>query len=494
MASALALVWIVAAPLVLAMGALLCLILGLFYVLYLQPMLDWLTRRGGGFLGRLIRWVSRPLTSYVKAFVARHVALLMRSFVTGIAPLVLTLNQLTVLTQRIAGTLADMAEQTWRALWVLRHETVPRLITTALVPIRAQLTRHTNRLDALEDLNRRVAVAVASGLRELPWGSPGNYVGNFQAWLNSYAHLWRQVFEFIQPQLRELRSETIPGLARDLAGLAEDVARIGQVRLPALAARVGELEDLVTSTLIRRLDALSDAVDALAATVFEGIEVSFSALVGRIVELERAVFETIPARFETIERDLQTLRDELAEGIRTGLGAFAERVEALERQAFETIPAQIAALQLAVDTIAAEVFEEVGAGLTALTTRIEALERRLSDVVMPQLDLVLGRIEALETRIETDVLPRLRALEDLLAPAAFAALVLATMRAVAPNLFCRNVTDTTRRVCAEPEDFWAQLLGGALVFAIALNPREVAQAGQALTGILGGVIRETIDH
>lgn len=238
--------FVVLAPAItLAVIALFCLIVALGYVLYIQPLIDWVTRRGGGFLGRLITWVTRPVVQYVEGFISRHIQLLVRSFVTGIAPAVVAVNQQAELTQRITGTLADMAEQTWRALWTLRHVTVPRLITAALVPIRAQLTRHTGRLDTLEDLNRRTAVVIGSGLRQLPWGAPGTYVGNFDAWWDSYRHLWRQFFTIAQPRLNDLWANRVENLRDRFNELETQVTRIREEALPGIRQRLGRIEDFL---------------------------------------------------------------------------------------------------------------------------------------------------------------------------------------------------------------------------------------------------------
>lgn len=236
---------IVAPAVAIAVVALFCLILVLGYVLYLRPLIDWATRRGSGFLGRLIRWVTRPVVNYVNNFISKHIQLLIRSHFTGIAPLVTLLNQLTDLTQRTAGTLADMAEQTWRALWTLNHETIPLKIAAATLPLRQQLTRHTERLDAIEDLNRLTAVVVGSGLRALPWGAPGTYVGNFEQWWNSYRHLWKQTFETLMPRVTELWSERVANLRDRFNELETRVTLIREEALPAIRQRIGRIEDFL---------------------------------------------------------------------------------------------------------------------------------------------------------------------------------------------------------------------------------------------------------
>jgi len=328
----------VAAPAVVAAMLVLFIIIVIgTYMFVYRPLLDWLTRRGPGWLGGLIRWVTRPLESRVKNFVKEHLAALSRLVLANQPALLLMLDQMAELTQRIAGTLGDMAEQTWRALWTLRHVTVPNLIAAALVPVKAQLARHTERLDAVEDLNRRVAVVVGTGLRSLPWGAPGTYVGNFEQWWNSYRHLWAQTFEHIVPRLDRIQFDLLPKIGIRLDRLTEDVTRIREEALPAIRQRLGRIED-----------ALGDLL-------------------------------TSPTTWF-----LTTL------------------------------------------------------GLT---------------------------------------------LTPILAPSA--------VRAGLDSLFCRNTRDVTRNLCRMDEALLAQLLAGTLVFALALDPRVIARAGQTLYGGAEAVFRET---
>lgn len=485
---------VVAPALAIGVVALFCLILALGYVLYLRPIFDWLTRSDGGFFKRVALWPVRRASRAIDRFAQRHVASLMRAYLGGSEPIARVLDQLTVGVQRTVGTIADMAEQTHEALWTLRHVTVPRLITTALVPIRAQLQRHTGRLDALEDLNRRVAAALGDTLRALPWGVPGGYVTNFETFLGRFVQLWEHYWQTTRAQLNTLLQETIPDLRRDVGELARRLDVQIDARFDALAGRIADLERQAANLILPRLDALQSAVDLLSDQVFGPIEGGLTALLARVAELERVVTETIPQRFGELTAELEALRVDLEEGIRTGIAGLTDRLEALELEVFTAIPQRLAAMQTAIDTLAAEVFEEVGAGLSALTQRLIELETYVFGELRTQVELAIGRIETIEQTITGTILPRLRAIEELLTPAALGVAVLAALRIAAPNLFCRNVTDVTSRLCADDEAFWRDLLAGAVVFAIALNPREVAAAGQALTGALSGVIAQTVDN
>lgn len=423
-----------------------------------RPILDFFTKKGGGWVGGLIRWVTRPVTSRITNFVREHVAALRRLYWANQAMFAISLDSTAEVVNRVAGTLGDMSEQTWRALWTLNNETIPRKINAALAPIRQTLTRHTQRLDAIEDLNRRVSTEIGTALQALPWGAAGTYVGNFNQWLDSYRHLWAQVFGPIQSRLNELYTQTVPQILERLERLERGGAGgVGQA-LQGLRNRVEDLERWRENVVMPRLQALEQTVDTLATSVLGDVGEMLRPMLERIIELERHVTTLIPEALQALRDDLEQLRTELEEGIATGLEVFRERIGALELEVFTQIPQRLDAMQLALDTLAAEVFTEVGAGLSALTERIVGVERFLADVVVPRLDLAIGRIEGLEADIRDNVLPRLRALEDILAPAAFAALVLATLRVAAPNLFCRNVTRTTQAICGLDEGWIDDLL------------------------------------
>jgi len=319
-----------------AVIALFCLILALGYVLYIKPLLDWLSRNSGGFFKKIVFWPITKATTAVKRYTKEHVAMLMRSYVTGIDPLVLVLLQIDDVTKRVVGTLGDMAEQTHRALWVLNHETIPRKIATALVPLRNQLDRHTARLDTLEDLNRQVAIAVGDTLRALPWGVPGGYITNIQTFLGRFAQLWEHYWNTTRAQLNTLLAETIPEIRSRLEALERGAGGGIGGALQGLRNRVDALERWRETVVMPRLDALAAAVDALSDEVFGPVGGGLTALLTRVTEIERQLRVDIAERFAELERGLAELRDELETGIETGLEVFRERIEAQHGWQFDT--------------------------------------------------------------------------------------------------------------------------------------------------------------
>jgi hypothetical protein len=490
----LALVPLLAPAAVALAGAVACLIL-----LYIVDMWfrSWAFDEGHddpGLFARVFKWGLGRVRSYVRKLEKRVVARLSNA-VAARSPLVVRgLNNATELVDRLGTTFTDLPAQTHRALYTLRHVTMPDYVTGRLEPVFAQLNSVRALAQASVNTLTDVSIEIANGLRALPWGVPAGLPNRVATLMETYNRLWDHVWDRITPRVNTLWDELVPQLRRDVDSLLRGAAGNIGTRLQALtlrveaieaaiegelrpllddaAGRILELEREVFARIPLRLDALQAAIDALASEIFTGIGTGFAALVERVVVLENAVSELIPERFAAVEAAIAQLRAELEQGIETGLEVFRARLEAVEEAVTVTIPARLATLEATVDALAAEIFGEIGEGLR----------------------LVIGRIEIIENQIRDDILPRLSALEAALAPAALAALVLATLQAAAPQLFCRNVTGTASRICAQDEDLWESLLAGLLIFAIALNPREIAAAGSALTGILGSVIAETVNH
>jgi hypothetical protein len=466
--------------------------LAYLYMVVVYPVIEWITAPRGGFFTRKALKPLRALAASADRFAREQLAALNRWIAANQRPATIVLLQFADVTNRVAGTLGDMAEQTHAALWTLNHETIPRKIQAALIPLRNQLDRHTDRLDELEDLNRRVAVEVGDTLRALPWGVPGGYVTNIATFLGRFVQLWEHYWNTTRTQLNTLLADTIPELRRDIADLARRLDVQIDARFDALGNRISDLERWRENVVMPRIEALTEAVDALSEQIFDPVVGGLVALLERVGELERQLREDVAERIAELERGLAELRTDLEEGVRTGLEAFRERIEALELQAFTQLPQQIAAMQLAIDAIAAEVFDEVGAGLALLTARIVELEQWVFGQLGPKIDLALGRIEAIEAQIRDDFLPRLRAIEDILAPAAFAAFVLAALRVSAPYLFCRNVVTAATEACAAPADLIDDLLLAAFFLIGGISIVELARELQGITGFVAGAVDEWI--
>jgi len=238
----LALVWILAPALVIAMGALLCLILGLFYILYLNPLLEWLTRKEGGFFKRLVFWPVRKAAEAVRRFARGHIAALFRAYINRSAPLVHLVNNFTELTQRLAGSLGDNAEATYKALYQLRHDTIPALLQAKVEPIWNRIAVLSDRLGVTEGRIQDAGQLITGTLTRLPWGAPVGFVPALEAWLGSYRHLWNQTFNFIQPRVNDIYLVKLPDIWDRLAALEAGVGgKLGNA-IKAIQLRLGKIE------------------------------------------------------------------------------------------------------------------------------------------------------------------------------------------------------------------------------------------------------------
>lgn len=134
---------------------------------------------------------------------------------------------------------------------------------------------------------------------------------------------------------------------------------------------------------------------------------------------------------------------------------------------------------------------------------------RLYNIRVPALERGFANLQEYDTYLRTQALPDIRGrltkieqalggiltdpttwLLGLLGAAMIPALGATGMRQALRNLTCRNTQTLAREVCSMDEDLLAQLLAGTLLFAIALDPREIARAGQVVTEGMAGLFQE----
>ena len=156
-----------------------------------------------------------------------------------------------------------------------------------------------------------------------------------------------------------------------------------------------------------------------------------------------------------------------------------------------TFPLAIRQLMGAFDHLWNQTFRFIEPKLNALyNTRVPALETYTEYLRTRLLPNILGRISWLERNLTgflSDPAPLI--LTTLGSVAGIAGLT-ALMRRNAPNLFCRNTTNVTQRICAADPLALERLLAMTLGFAILLDPAAVLRAGQAVEETIDGVIRE----
>lgn len=458
--------FVVLAPVVVvtALTALVCFVILIGFLYFIEPLFAWMTNPNPGFLGRIIRWVTKPAVALVDNFKDHMKALLARTFAGAVRPLNIYLNQYAQLVSETYRLIADLSFSTWEAIDTLTTQTIPREVGKGVAGVKATLANHTRRLDTLESLNRQVSVVIGDALRALPWGVAGSYVGNFERWLDSYRHLWNQTFNFIAPKLNTLATVTVPEIVRDVGRLTARVAALEAGATAELWQRLQALEARIDNAIEPQLDALRQSVDLLAELVTGTVGESLTTLYERVAALETQLEARIETALAPLAERVLELETTLEELLGAGLETLVQRVTQLEAQMVDFIGTATATLAERVTQIEAQLEAFVGTQTAALAARVTALETAIQTQIQLQLDGLLGRIEALETSIATVIVPAINRLEAILEPAAFAALVLATMRTVAPNLFCRNVTETSKALCtADPT-----LIDDVLAFAFPL--------------------------
>ncbi len=442
---------------------------------------------------RLGNWTKRKLRDSIIAARKKLVSALSNAIARRSPGAVLALHQAAELVNRTAGTFADESRQTYQALYALRHVTVPNLIAGALRdPLRRIGVVEAQAQAALTTLTG-VSTAFADGLRALPWGVPLGLQSRVETFFTTYKRLWDKVWLELAPRVTELWTQIVPELRARIEALERAGGGGAAGGLAAIRNRVTALENQAGNIILPRIANLEAAVQALSDEVFGGVGTGLLALAARVQALEDRLDDFIATTLTALEARVLAIETELEQGIAEGLDRFGEHILELERQVTTVLPQRIAALELAVDTLVATALGGLEVGLIDLAGRVVSLETQIRDVILPGFDAILGRVQALEERIESVILPRIQAIEDLLAPAAFAALVLATMRQVAPNLFCRNTTSVTQRICGLDETLLAQLLAGTLLFALVLDPKLVARTGAEVENVIDGAFRTMAD-
>ncbi len=231
------------APILLAaIAALVIFVVVVLYFLVLGPIVEWLVNPGGGFFHKIVFWPVRKATRKVEHYARQQVGAMSRFVASNAYPVALILQNTTILVQRTAGTLGDSAEATYNALYTLRHVTVPRLIAAALVPVNSTLTAHTTRLNTIEDRERQVSNRIASMLRALPWAVGGDYVPNFDRWLDSYTQLWRYVYGQLRTRVNDLYERRVPALEKGFATWDDYFNRLRRDTLPDILGRLKAIE------------------------------------------------------------------------------------------------------------------------------------------------------------------------------------------------------------------------------------------------------------
>lgn len=226
-----------------------CLIWLLFGEFVIIPWLDEQFAGKRPWWKKALMWPADVIKGKVRRLMHRIKAEMSHRFLSAAPGVARWLHNHALILEQLSGVIVASNEAALETFSYLRHTTIPTLIERAVAPLRSQLTKHTTRLDALEDLNRQVSTVIGTGLRTLPWGVPGNYVGNFKAWWNSYSQLWDYTYNTVRPRLNELWNNRIVNLRSRLERLETQVTLIREEALPAIRQRLGRIEDSISDIL-----------------------------------------------------------------------------------------------------------------------------------------------------------------------------------------------------------------------------------------------------
>lgn len=387
---------------------------------------------------RFVKWSKRKLSDALIAARKKLTSALGNAVARRSHALVLALTNMAELTARVGDTLAAEAEQTYRALYALRHVTLPNYVEGYVRPVITTANTALATAQAAATTLTQVSTEIADGLRGLPWGVPIGLPARVRNLMAAINHLWDQFFDVAQPRLNTLWNTTVPDILRRLDALERGAAGAGAGGLNAIRARLSALEAWRDNIVGPQLASLQSAIDFLSDQVFGPVEGGLVELLGRVAALELALGE------------LST----------EAIGELLVRVEEIERALREDVERRLRALELGFETITEELLGEVAADFR----------------------IILDRIAGLETQIGSIILPRLEAIEAALQPAALAAALLAALRIAAPNLFCRNVTRTTEALCRADEGWLDDLLALGLPILVLADLCAFARLTQAAAG------------
>jgi hypothetical protein len=199
-----------------------------------------------------------------------------------------------------------------------------------------------------------------------------------------------------------------------------------------------------------------------------------------VPELIRDAVRPVVRAVDAIDTQLRSAEH----GIRTQLATIGRAVGATFASAVNELAHVVVELYTyTIKTLAPQVQL-----LTRTVTKLAADVKTLTLYVYNNLAL---RLEQVETQVQT-LTVTVTQLAAQLAPAVLAATALAAVRAAAPNLFCRNVTESTTQVCNIDQAFFDELLAFFGALAVFLSLEEYVRLMQGITRETTGVIHELL--
>lgn len=363
-------------------------------------------------------------------------------------------------------------------------------------------------VDALTVSNRGLLLKIVF----FPLYAVGRILTSVVAWVTSW--LSQAVAQKVRPMVAWLESLSLvtDKLLLNIEGLATDTAgalhRLTTKWIPAkIDAAITPVEKLANTALVRAGNALDYARTQTA--LLRGDLTDLTRYVERTVwpyavRLQARVENVIEPRLDdawtAATRTLPNRIDQLAGQV----GDVAGLTSALGGQvaAFAlTVPAEIAG---AVGDVRADLQRLIDRGATATAGELAALSQMVAGLALSLPASVAGQADAIRRELDDLIAAgaaatgaELAAIRDRIAAlegsiplvGAIGAAAVAAVTEYAPDLFCRNTRDLTRRVCGlDPTDLLG-LLGGAAALTLALDAREVIRLGQALAEESADLVR-----
>lgn len=192
-------------------------------------------------------WMFKGLeASYKYAYqhVSRWTAAMLTHYAAGaIKAVVQWINSLATIAYHVPAASAALAEATYKALYTLRHVSVPRMIDNALTPVEKLAARAWTRADWAADELTTGAGAVAGSLTSLGWitsSDPSRALNNFG---DAFANLWRYTRNTLADRVTWATTVAIPDLQDQVGKVLDDLYGLGADSLYGIRSRLRAVED-----------------------------------------------------------------------------------------------------------------------------------------------------------------------------------------------------------------------------------------------------------
>lgn len=231
---------------------------------WLRSLLVWIFKDRSSFWKKALLW---PLKKIVPALARVEHAVssaIGHAIAWTLKPVTRHFHSLAVVVRDSAIATGYLAQQTHDALYYLRHTAVPKLIETAVAPVRLAAAQAraiaqavTTRFNRVEDRFTDSLAALGIGV----WSTLDNALVGFAHYAD---RLHDQVWQVVTPRVDQLFYTLVPQLTRGLQDIAGDLYNTGVESIDQMRARLRALEDLVGKTIGGFADAVLAVVTSVA--------------------------------------------------------------------------------------------------------------------------------------------------------------------------------------------------------------------------------------